>query len=243
MKCPVYSAIRRKDQPMKHPALKEQAYEYIRRKLKMCEYMPGEAINEVKIIEETGIGRTPVREAILSLKEEGLIEIRPRKGTFASPITEFQINETYQIRRLLEPVAAVRYKQQFDKSTLLDYDSLFEHLDIGDDEKYFDLDMRFHQAIINAAGNPMLTDFYEKVMFTQYRIGIYNSIRGLARKENYYLEHHDIIRGLLEEDDKAIEEACVRHISRSHIISLKALKNGGTDVKDSQGSRLSGNSQ
>lgn len=216
----------RKEQPLKTPTLKDRAYEYIRHKLKMCEYMPGESINEVKIMEETGIGRTPVREAVLSLKEEGLIEIRPRKGTFASPITEFQINESYQIRRLLEPAAAVKYKQRFDKGILLDYDALFEHLDTSDDEKYYDLDIRFHQSIINATGNPMLMDFYEKVMFTQYRIGIYNSVRGMARKENYYLEHHDIIRALLEEDDKGIEEACVRHISRSQIISLKALKYG-----------------
>ncbi len=213
---------------MKTPTLKERAYGHIRHKLKMCEYMPGEAINEGKIMEETGIGRTPVREAILSLKEEGLIEIRPRRGTFAAPITEFQINESYQIRRLLEPAAAVKYKQQFDKSALLDYDSLFEHLDTSDDEKYYDLDIRFHQSIINATGNPMLMAFYEKVMFTQYRIGIYNSVRGMARKENYYSEHHDIIRALLEEEDKRIEEACIRHISRSHIISLKALKYGNT---------------
>lgn len=209
---------------MKNLTLKEQAYEHIKHKLKICEYMPGESVGEVEIMEETGIGRTPVREALLALKEEGLIEIRPRKGTFASPITELQVNGIYQIRSLLEPVTAVRYKQHFDKSILLDYDSLFEHLDIEDDEKYFDLDMKFHQAIIDVTGNPMLTDFYEKVMFTQYRIGIYNSVRGMARKENYYPEHHDIICALLEEDDRRIEESCKRHISRSHIISLKALK-------------------
>lgn len=186
--------------------------------------MPGDAVGEPEIMEETGIGRTPVREALLALKEEGLIEIRPRKGTFASPITEQQINEIYQIRSLLEPVTAVRYKQRFDKSVLLDYDSLFEHLDIEDDEKYFDLDMKFHQAIIGITDNPTLTEFYEKVMFSQYRIGIYNSVRGMAGKENYYPEHHDIICALLDEDDKRIEEACKRHISRSHIVSLKALK-------------------
>ena len=194
---------------MKSITLKEQAYEHIKHKLKMCVYMPGDAVGEPEIMEETGIGRTPVREALLALKEEGLIEIRPRKGTFASPITEQQINEIYQIRSLLEPVTAVRYKQRFDKSVLLDYDSLFEHLDIEDDEKYFD---------------PTLTEFYEKVMFCQYRIGIYNSVRGMAGKENYYPEHHDIICALLDEDDKRIEEACKRHIGRSHIVSLKALK-------------------
>lgn len=213
-----------KERTLKSITLKEQAYEHIKHKLKMCVYMPGDAVGEPEIMEETGIGRTPVREALLALKEEGLIEIRPRKGTFASPITEQQINEIYQIRSLLEPVTAVRYKQRFDKSVLLDYDSLFEHLDIEDDEKYFDLDMKFHQAIIGITDNPTLTEFYEKVMFSQYRIGIYNSVRGMAGKENYYPEHHNIICALLDEDDKRIEEACKRHIGRSHIVSLKALK-------------------
>ena len=121
--------------------LKQQAYDYIKHKIKVCSYLPGEAINELRIAEETGIGRTPVREALLSLKEENLVEVRPRKGTFAPLITEDKINEMYQIRRLLEPVIAVRYKQNFEKTKLLDYDSLFEHLDIENDEQYYNLDL------------------------------------------------------------------------------------------------------
>lgn len=209
---------------MKHTTLKEQAYEYIRHKIKICSYLPGEAINELKIAEETGIGRTPVREALMSLKEESLVEVRPRKGTFAAPITEAQINEMYQIRRLLEPVVAVKYQHIFDKSRLLDFDGLFKRLDIKNDEAYYNLDISFHQFIVDTAANPALTEFYEKILFTQYRIGAYNSIRGTAQKENYYAEHHAIIQALLEEDDQAIEESCVRHIGRSHINSLKALK-------------------
>lgn len=214
---------------MKNATLKESAYEYIKHKLKVCAYLPGEAINELKISEETGIGRTPVREALLSLKEENLVEVRPRKGTFAAAISEAQINEMYQIRRLLEPVVAVKYKQVFDKSILLDYDVLFEHLDIRNDEEYYNLDIDFHQFIINATANPALIEFYEKIMFTQYRIGAYNSIRGLAQKENYYTEHHSIIQALLEEDDQKIEDSCIYHISRSHVVSLKALKAVGNE--------------
>ncbi len=62
------------------------------------------------------------------------------------------------------------------------------------------------------------------MMFTQYRIGAYNSICGTAKKEHYYSEHHAIILALLEEDDKKIEETCMYHISRSHIISLQTLR-------------------
>ena len=113
--------------------LKEQAYNYIKHKIKRCTYLPGEAIHELRIVEETGIGRTPVREALLALKEENLVEVRPRKGTFAPVITESLINEMYQIRQILEPTVAIRYKQSFDKGQLLDYDELFEHLDINND--------------------------------------------------------------------------------------------------------------
>lgn len=204
--------------------LKEQAYNYIKDKIKRCAYLPGEAIHELRIVEETGIGRTPVREALLALKEENLVEVRPRKGTFAPMITESQINEMYQIRRLLEPLVAVQYKQNFDKGQLLDYDSLFEHFNIHNDEKYYDLDIAFHQYLIDAAHNPALSEFFRKTMFTQYRIGSYNTICGTARKENYYSEHHAIIMALLEEEDKKIQESCLHHISRSHIISLQTLK-------------------
>ncbi len=204
--------------------LKQQAYDYIKHKIKVCDYLPGEAIYELRIAEETGIGRTPVREALLSLKEENLVEIRPRKGTFAPLITEEGINQMYQIRRLLEPMIAMRYKHNFEKSQLLDYDFLFKNLDISNDEKYYNLDIEFHQYIADAAKNPALSEFYQKMMFTQYRIGAYNSICGTAKKEHYYSEHHAIILALLEEDDKKIEETCMYHISRSHIISLQTLR-------------------
>lgn len=209
---------------LKKSTLKEQAYDYLKYKIKNCLYIPGEAINEMKIAEETGMGRTPIREALLALKEENLIEVKPRKGTFVADITETQVNESYQIRRILEPVIAVKYKLSFDKGRLLAFDEMFSRLDVTDDEAYFNLDVRFHEHIVEAAGNPAINGFFQKTMFGQYRIGIYNSIHGLARKENYYQEHHDIIMALLEEDDKKIEEANVRHISNSHIISLQAVK-------------------
>ena len=207
---------------MADSTLTGQAYGLIRHRLKTCAYLPGESINELKICEETGLGRTPVREALLALRREGLIEVRPRKGTFASAITETQINEMYQLRRLLEPVIAVRYRQQYDKTLLLDYDNRFRQLDQSDEEAYFDLDTAFHQFLIDVMANPALSLFYQKVMFTQYWIGAFNSMQGLARREDYYSEHHAIITALIEEDERQIEQSCNYHIGKSHAASLTA---------------------
>ena len=68
----------------------------------------------------------------------------------------------YQIRQILEPTVAIRYKQSFDKGQLLDYDELFEHLDINNDEEYYDLDIAFHQYILDIAHNPALRNSKER---------------------------------------------------------------------------------
>lgn len=57
-----------------------RAYEDLFQKIVYCEYAPGQEINEKQLVEETGFGRTPLREALLLLKKEGMVDIFPRKG-------------------------------------------------------------------------------------------------------------------------------------------------------------------
>ena len=64
-----------------------QIYEYLLEKIQSCEYPPGEEINEKTLMEDTGFGRTPLREALHALQRDGLVEIFPRKGMRISPIT------------------------------------------------------------------------------------------------------------------------------------------------------------
>ena len=60
-------------------ALTNQAHEYLYRKIISCEYLPGQELNEKQLLEETSFGRTPLREALLMLQRENLIDIFPRK--------------------------------------------------------------------------------------------------------------------------------------------------------------------
>lgn len=64
--------------------LKEQAYNYIKHKIKRCTYLPGEAIHELRIVEETGIGRLRSAKPCLALKEENLVEDPSKKGHICS---------------------------------------------------------------------------------------------------------------------------------------------------------------
>ena len=74
---------------------------YLRDKIQNCQLMPGETLSEKELCEEIGCGRTPVREALLSLRGDGLVEIFPRKGIRVAPFTKEGICEIYQIRKLI----------------------------------------------------------------------------------------------------------------------------------------------
>ena len=75
-------------------ALTNQAYEYLYRKIVSCEYLPGQELNEKQLLEETSFGRTPLREALLMLQAENLIDIFPRKGMRITGGGTYQVDVT-----------------------------------------------------------------------------------------------------------------------------------------------------
>ena len=83
--------------------LKYSTYEFIKNKIICCEYEPGTFLNEEILCEETGVSRTPVRDALGRLEQEGLVKILPKKGVMISNLSINDMNMTYEFRLLLEP--------------------------------------------------------------------------------------------------------------------------------------------
>lgn len=204
-------------------SMTERAYTEIKEKIQNCFYMPGESISEKGICDVLACGRTPVREALLALRGEGLVEIFPRKGIRVAGFTPSRISEIYQIRKLLEPAVCVRYALRFDKGSLLAFDRRFRTLDRTDDLAYYRLDTDFHRWLVASANNHTLDTFFAGLMEVQYRFGVYSSRIGTAEKRDYYTEHHEIIEALLSEDTVRIETSVAAHINYSEVIALKTL--------------------
>ena len=101
-------AARRTARAGQEPAVSatETAYQAIRREILSNKLRSGDPVPVERFVDELRLSRTPVREAILRLQREGLIEIRPRMGTFVSHLDIRQIREMYELRRLLEGYAA-----------------------------------------------------------------------------------------------------------------------------------------
>ena len=83
--------------------LKTLAYNKIRQKIVTCEYAPGTFLNEEILTEALSLSRTPIRDALGRLEQEGLIEIRPKRGITVKSLTVSDINMIFEVRNLYEP--------------------------------------------------------------------------------------------------------------------------------------------
>lgn len=101
----------------------EAAYASLKRDILQCVLTPATEVREAELTARTGFGRTPVREALVKLAHEGLIEVRPRQSYRVADVTLTRVREIYELRMLLEPVAvesAVRQATSVQLTSLHD---------------------------------------------------------------------------------------------------------------------------
>ena len=143
------------------------AYEQLKKMIVHMEIKPGSLVNETDLMERLGFGRTPLREAILRLVEEKLIEIVPRRGYFIADVSVTDITHAQEFRRYLEctsaRLAAVRVTEQNDK----DFDDFIEYAEQGMNTDDFiwhiETDREFHRLVAAASGNPYLQESIDQM--------------------------------------------------------------------------------
>ncbi len=201
---------------------KEEVYRTLKDRIVSCELLPGSVIAEEKLCEEFGVSRTPVRESLLRLEREHLVEIYPRKGTFVSQISLHDIYEIFQIRLIIEPRVAKMVCRSLDASRLADYLRRFREVANCRDgsSAWFDLDRSFHSYLIESSQNRRLVDLYSGIMDQNFRVRILAG-RLPSRIDEMIREHEDIIEALLDMDESRIEEAMVAHVVASREASLR----------------------
>ena len=94
------------------PSLVDEAYQKLRLRILNDELPPGAQALEQEIADALGISRTPVREALIRLEKEGLVEVLPRRGMRVLPLSPTDMREIYELLYSLEPTAAARMAAQ-----------------------------------------------------------------------------------------------------------------------------------
>lgn len=207
--------------------LKEKAYEFIKYKILNCEMKPGSDILEDQLIEQLGSSRTPVREALMRLEQEGLVNIFPRKGSFVAQITLKDIQEIFEIREIVEIQVAKMICDCIQKEELLYFKEKFEQMDeegnYHTDKDFFELDLAFHKTIVESTENNYLIEFMNKIYDKDYRIRVRTTILLKEERKRNKVEHIAIINSILEKDKEKIENYLLKHIENAKRAALKII--------------------
>ena len=205
-------------------SLKLQAYQYIKDKIIQCEYKPNMILNEEFLKEEIGVSRTPIRDALSRLEQEGLIYIMPKKGIMVTGLSIAENNMIFEIRMLYEPYALENYGHLMSDNLLQKYFNIFSNgSDAMSDDDYFKCDDDFHRCLVDLINNKYITSTYEKIQNQNFRFRILTGKRTIERLKHGNDEHLDIVNCLIKKDYVGAAAAMRNHLSRSKLANFEVL--------------------
>lgn len=196
-------------------SLAEQAYRTIRDRLIMLDIAPGEPINEGRLAEELGFGRTPVREALKRLETDHLVASFPRRGTFATTVDITDLAAISEVRHLLEPLAARKAALNTNESLRAELRAVAESLETLDADRsrreLMEYDLEVHRIIYRAAGNHHLLEPLIRLDNLATRIWCMVLDR-LPAVAEHIVEHRRLLQAILDGDADRAAELAADHV-------------------------------
>jgi DNA-binding GntR family transcriptional regulator len=195
-------------------ALYVEVAELLRQRIFSRNLEPGSWIDELRIAEELGISRTPLREALKVLAAEGLVTMKVRRGAYVTEVSEQDLRDVYHLLSLLESDAAGVVAATADDSQLAELADLHSQLEaaVHDAEAFFKVNERFHMRLLELANNrwrdQMVADL-RKVM----KLNRHNSLLKSGRIAESLAEHRAIMQALLARDATATTNRMREHFA------------------------------
>ena len=204
-----------------------QIYEILRTRILSTELPPGSSINERYLAEALGVSRTPIREAIRRLSNDGLISIIPNVGTSVSQFDTSRVREFCQIRTAFECLAIEAAVGNFSSSDDRKLVQLIEDqdrtIDRGDMISNIAIDSEFHNVIMELSGYKVIPDFLQRAMGEILRAR-HMSVKLPGRLREPITEHRAIVKALRSGNPKDCAAAMKDHLDKSFISIMQILK-------------------
>ena len=185
-------------------ALYEEVAELLRERIFNRELAPGSWIDELKLAEQYGISRTPLREALKVLATEGLITMKVRRGAYVTEVNEKDLTDVYHLLSLLESDAAGVVAKHGTDVQLNELQDLHNELENAatNGVRFFEINEAFHMRLLEIANNrwrnQMVADL-RKVM----KLNRHNSLLKSGRIEESLTEHRAIMQALAARDENS----------------------------------------
>jgi DNA-binding GntR family transcriptional regulator len=232
-------------QPASNPQLAAQTeaaqdvvYRWLKQHVLTLPRHEGVFLTEAAVCQATGTSRTPVREAMLRVESDGLLQIVPKKGAFVPPITEADIEAVMQARGLVEDWCVQQAARSGDLlfpelERLLDQQKQLQQLPVA----FIECDREFHRAIVRAAGNPILGSFYESLRDRQLRMGLQAIAASEQRTRAVLGEHTAIVDAVRSGNPKGAAAAMAAHLFNTLVTLQRPNVGWGRGATEPDGSR------
>lgn len=176
---------------------------------------PGDRIVERQLCMKLGVSRTPMREALKLLRQDGLIDISRNIGARVTPYTAEDAESLFEVIAVLEGLAAARFASHASPAARKSLEDLHEQIcDLRARQQldqYFDSNSAIHDLIVSGAENPVLLDSHRRLML-RVRRGRYMAIMDSARWDEALREHEALVAAI-----RAGASTAAEHIWREHL--------------------------
>ena len=205
------------------PNLEEQVYKIIKDKIIWHKIKMGERIIDKKLAEELGVSRSMARQVLTTLAKEELLIMIPRNGFYVREITRKEIEEIYDVRKILEAYATEIAVPKITNRDILKLEEVFKRAkrDLKKDEvnTFIETDIKFHKLIIDNCGNGCLkriiNEHNDKYVF--YRVV---DLSRVERAKESYFEHYKIFQAVKEKKEALAAKLMAEHIENAKNIIL-----------------------
>lgn len=196
--------------------LSEKAYRLIKEKVITLELPPSSVIDEPSLMQELGLGRTPIREALQRLDSEGLVNIVPRRGTFVNDISITDLQKIFELRIILEGFCARLAARRVTKDEIERMELVLEKLDgagNSDPRSMMSVDREFHELLYRAADNEFLTETLRRFYDLSLRLW-YLVLNRLEDVQHSVEQHREVAEALRKGDEVRAEALVQQHVAQ-----------------------------
>lgn len=195
--------------------LRDVVFNTLRNAILRGDLKPGERLMEMHLANKLGVSRTPIREAIRMLEQEGLAVTIPRKGAQVAKMTEKDLQDVLEIRDALDELAVSMACQRMTLELLLELKEAMKDFEIatrsGDVRKIVEADEAFHNVIYRMADNPKLETIVNNMREQTYRYR-YEYVKGNSTYNQLIDEHAKIIAGFEKKDSEYVKAIMHTHL-------------------------------
>jgi DNA-binding GntR family transcriptional regulator len=195
-----------------------RVYTHVKEKLLDGSFPGGALLSENELSQQLGLSRTPVRQAFVQLEAEGLLELYPKRGALVVPVAASEIEDVFEARLLVEEHCARRAAAAGGPAlaaqladAIAEQEAALARGEAGRAD-FARSDRQFHRAIVDAAGNAILTRLYDALRDRQQRIAAVALARSPGDADRFIAEHRGIAEALERADAAAASELAAAHL-------------------------------